>query len=72
MIENVIITIDENIPEYMQGILRCESIVSYDENGNTNNHQDLIDNKEFHNENELLHDIAKKLGITTDIISIDR
>ena len=54
MIKQVFITLDENIPEYMTDVLRCETVISFDENGNEKNHQNLIDNNEFHSEKELI------------------
>lgn len=72
MIKQVLITLDENIPEYMSDILRCEIVISFDENGNEKNHQNLIDNNEFHSEKELIYHIADRLKISPDIISIEK
>lgn len=34
MIAYVKIYLDDNVPEYMEGIIRCSSVISEDENGN--------------------------------------
>ncbi|MEG0772987.1 hypothetical protein [Clostridium sp.] len=40
------------------------------ENGIETNHQELIDNSEYHSEDSLIKDIAKRLGVNKDIIEI--
>lgn len=60
----------EQVPEYMTGVLRCESVRSYNEDDDMTDHQELIDNMEFHSENELIQYVAKKLNVSTDIIEI--
>mgnify|MGYP000932441177 CR=1 FL=1 len=70
MIVYVKIYLDDNVPEYMTGILRCGSVFSYDEEDNETDHQDLIDNTEYHSEDEMKKDIASRLNIDPDIIEI--
>jgi hypothetical protein len=70
MIVSVTISIDDNIPEYMIGIVRCGSVVSEDSNGNEIDHQELIDNTEYHSEKEMVFDIAKRLKIDSSIIEV--
>ncbi len=66
------ITLDDNVPEYMDGIIRCGSVISEDQNGNTiKNHQELIDNTEFHSESELIASVAQRLGVSESIVEID-
>lgn len=68
----VSVQIDDDIPEYMEGVIRCGSVISQDEHGNNlKNHQELIDNTEFHSEDELISYVASKLGVSKDIVSID-
>lgn len=69
-IERVEIFLDDNVPEYMEGIIRCESVISYDEDNKSTNHQDLIDNSEYESEKELLKDIASRLNVSKSIIEI--
>ena len=70
MISFVNIYLDDNMPEYMNGLMRCGSVISEDENGKETDHQDLIDNTEYHSSDELIKDIANRLQVSTDIIEI--
>ena len=66
------IYLDDDVPEYMSGILRCGSVISEDEDGNElKDHQELIDNSEFHSEEALIKYVAEKLGVEIDIIVIE-
>ena len=65
------IYLDDDVPEYMSGILRCGSVISEDEDGNElKDHQELIDNLEFHSEEALIKYVAERLGVEIDIIVI--
>lgn len=70
MITKVEIYLDDDIPEYMAGLIRCGTVNSYDQNDIKHDHQELIDNTEYQNEKEVIEDIAKRLSISTDIINI--
>ncbi|MBF0349962.1 MAG: hypothetical protein HQM11_02970 [SAR324 cluster bacterium] len=71
-IVSVTVTLDQNVPEAMAGIIRCGSVISEDKNGNTvKDHHELIDNKEYHSKEELISDIAKRLKVSTSIIHIE-
>lgn len=66
------VTLDDDVPEYMDGIIRCGSVISEDENGEViNDHQELIDNAEFHSEAELIASVAKRLGVTESIVEVE-
>lgn len=69
-ISKVEIYLDDNVPEYMNGIIRCGSVISYDKEGNQTNHHKLIDNSEYRSEKELVKDIANRLGVTKDLVEI--
>lgn len=59
------------MPEDMNGILRCGSVISEDEDGNElKDHQELIDNAEFHSEKALIKYVAGNLGVEIDIVVI--
>jgi len=71
-INHVSVQLDDGVPEYMRGIIRCGSVISQDEDGeDLKDHQELIDNTEFHSEDELISYVASKLGVRKDIVSID-
>lgn len=70
-IVSVTVTLDDNVPEYMAGIIRCGSVVSEDEDGNEKSHEELIDNTEFHAEEELIAHVAKRLGVDPSIIAVE-
>ena len=64
--------LDDDVPEYMDGIIRCGSVISEDEEGNElKNHQELIDNAEFQSETELVNYVAEKLSVSFDIVGIE-
>ncbi len=69
-IVRVIVELDD-MPEYMEGIIRCGSVISEDENGNETEHDELIDNTEYESTQDLINDIAKKLGVDPSIIEIE-
>ncbi|WP_369899728.1 hypothetical protein [Bacillus manliponensis] len=80
-ISSVVISLDDDIPEYMEGLIRIGSAEFYDANGNIidngsvirelNSDLDLIDNTEFHSEEELKEYVAKKLKINPDDVEIE-
>lgn len=69
-IERVEIFLDEDVPEYMEGIIRCGSVISYDQNDEETNHQELIDNTEYNSEKELKKDISERLAADESIIEV--
>ncbi len=51
--------------------LRCQSITSLDENGNViSDHQELIGNKEFNSQEELIKYVANRLGVSEERVTI--
>lgn len=66
--------LDDDVPEYMEGIIRVGSLEFYDiddksiKNVKLNNQ--LVDNTEYHDENELIEDIAKRLGLPSSAVEI--
>lgn len=69
-ISRVRVYLDDKVPEYMTGIIRCGSVLSYDEQGNETDHQELINNAEFHHEHELIAYVASKLNVSKEIVEI--
>lgn len=63
--------LDDNVPEYMAGIIRIGSVISYDEaDERIGDHQELADNAEFYDENQLIQYVAERLEVDGDIIEI--
>ena len=63
--------LDDDVPEYMQGIIRCGSVFSDDEDGNElKDHEELLDNAEYHSTQELISDVASRLGVSPEIVEI--
>ena len=71
MITEVKITLDDNVPEDMLGIIRCGHVLTIDKNGDEESHEELIDNTEYHSTKELIADISKRLNVDPEIVSID-
>lgn len=66
------ITLDDSVPESMSGIIRCGSVISEDENGRQiKDHQELIDNAEFHSEEQLIASVAKRLGVSESVVEVE-
>ena len=65
------VALDDDIPEYMSGIIRCGSVISEDENGGIiQDHQNLIDNTEFRSEQELIASVAIRLKVSESVVEI--
>ena len=69
-IEEVRLYLDENIPEYMDGIIRCGLCEVVYDNGHTEYDDTVVDNTEYHSEDEMKNDIAKRLDISPDVVEI--
>ncbi len=70
-IAHVRITLDDNVPESMDGIIRVGSVISEDENGNIiKDHQELVDNIEYHTRQELINSVGKRLNVDPSICEI--
>lgn len=66
----VSVTLDDDVPEYMTGIIRCGSVIAEDSNGEETDHQEIIDNTEYHSIQELIDDVALRLGVDKSIIEV--
>lgn len=66
------IYLDEDFPEYMNGILRIGRVISEDEQGNETHHDNLVDNSEFHSIDALKKHVADSLNIDETIIEIEQ
>jgi hypothetical protein len=70
MIKSVRIYLDDNVPPYMEGIIRCGSVISEDDKGKERDHQELVDNKEFHTREELIKDVSDRLRVKKEICEV--
>lgn len=71
VIAYVKVYLDDDVPEYMEGIIRVGSVEIEDEDGNALSPEvDLVDNAEFQTERDLREYVAKKLGVSVDIIDV--
>ncbi len=58
-------------PEEMIGIYRIEHVMLFDENDKElYEDQGIVDNAEYHEENELVEALAKNYGVSQDIVQI--
>jgi len=72
-IVSVEVIIDDNMPEYMEGILRIGSVKlerEYQDSRKTEFVDELVDNTEFHTEKALRKFVSQKLNVSEDIIEI--
>lgn len=69
-IETVKIHLDENIPECMNGIIRCGLCEVVYDNGRIEYNNNVVDNSEYHSETEMINDIARRLKVSPDIVEI--
>ncbi|HEE9035347.1 TPA: hypothetical protein R2I11_005744 [Bacillus cereus] len=76
-INNLVISLDDDVPEYMEGIIRVGSVEYYDIDGKVmdesslDKDSDVVDNTEFHSEAELKEAVAKRLGISPTDVEIE-
>jgi hypothetical protein len=82
-INSILVYLDDDMPDYMDGLIRIGSVQYFDSKGNeieeneyeafqiTLKPDDLVDNTEYHTELELKSDVAKRLGIGIDQIEIE-
>lgn len=66
------ISLDENMPEYMSEIFRIGGVISEDEKGNETDHDNLVDNSEFHSIDALKKHVADSLKIDETIVEIEQ
>lgn len=72
LIARVQVFLDQDKPGFMDGIYRCQSVISYDAEGNQlSDHEELVDNSEFHSLEDLRRDIANRLNASEDIVFIE-
>ena len=58
-------------PEEMLSICRVEHVMLYNEDDEElYEDQDIVDNAEYHSDEELLHSLAKQYGVSADTIDI--
>lgn len=78
MISKIEVFLDDNMPDYMEGLIRIGSINCYDNNDEVLTEMpdglprisDLVDNGEFRSESDLKKWVAKQLEISTEYIEI--
>ena len=66
------IYLDEDVPEYMNGIFRIGSVISEDEKGNESHHEDLVDNLEFRSIDALKQHVANSLNVDETIVEVEQ
>ncbi len=75
IIHSAIVYLDDDVPEYMDGIIRVGSVQFFDENGNEIDNTDLnnklVDNQEFRSEEQVIKSIAKRLDISVDNVEVE-
>jgi len=69
-IDSVEVVLDDDIPEYMEGIIRIGSITKVFDNGKSIESDEQTTNEEFQSERELIDFVAKKLNISSNDVSI--
>ena len=56
-------------PENMVGISRIEHVMLKNEDGeDLYNDQDIVDNAEFHSDDDLIDSIANRYGVSSDVV----
>lgn len=69
-IETVEVTLDQDVPEYMEGILRIGTVQIVFEDGTREDHDELVDNSEFRSEEAIRKFVSKKLQVNIDLVEI--
>jgi len=71
-ISSVSVYLDNDMPDYVRFSekIRCGQVISFDEQGQETDHQELINNAEFRSKSSLTKYIAQKLSVEASIIKI--
>lgn len=70
-IVEIVVELDGDVPEDMEGVVRCGSVRSYDENGKLCiDYKELVDNTPYANEADLVFDVARRLKFPVSMIRI--
>lgn len=68
------IYLDDDVPDYMAGIIRVGSVNFFDEYGeeieDSKLNNELVDNAEFRSDEELINSVAKRIGIHPSYVEI--
>lgn len=74
-VSSAIIYLDDDKPEYLEGVERVGSVQLFDVDGELINDDitsnKLVDNKEFHDLEDMINNVANRLGIEKDNITIE-
>lgn len=68
MITNVTVYLDDNQLEFMDGALRCGTVVAEHENGEETFFHNLLDNAGYRSARELISEIVAILGIRPESV----
>ncbi len=66
----VTVYLDEDIPEYMNGVFRIGSVILEDDQGKETDHDGLVDNTDFHSLDNLKRTVADCLEVNNEIVVI--
>ena len=66
------ISLDKDVPEYMNGIFRIGNVISEDEKGDESHHEDLVDNLEFRSIDALKQHVANSLNVDEMIVEVNQ
>ena len=64
------VILDDDIPEYMDCVMRCGTVRSIFDDGSSIEHLDLIDNKEYFLIEDLISDIARRIDVKKECIEV--
>jgi hypothetical protein len=68
----VTVWLDEEVPEYMMGILRIAEVCAEDEHGNDVSHGiGFVDNTEFRSHDAIIEHVADLLKVNKEIVQIE-
>ena len=72
-IARVRVVVDDNIPENVEGLLHCRSVISLDEQFHEiADFRQLLESAEFRSEAELIGEVARRGGVDPSIVEIAR
>lgn len=69
-LESVNIYLDDNLPDDMDGLFRIGKVSEHFSDGSEHDHQELVDNTEFYEQDAIRHYVSYHLGVGEDYISI--
>nr|WP_163503606.1 hypothetical protein [Halomonas socia] len=69
-LEGLTVYLDDSMPEYMSGLVRCGRVVAMYSDGSEKDFDEYVDNSEYDSKRSLVEDVAKDFGVAPEFIEV--